>query len=299
MPASTTASRAASAKSSALVRSCLPNFVTPTPMTATRRIRTSWAERNVLSGSTLLRILPRRRGASQRGNLSCAAGARANVAARHRGGEPGVTMEDVLIVLLAVAAGLSLFVGLAQALDGRPQRVPLGRRAHALSPHHRPATTATPSPAPGPRGGRIFSDAAPATALRAAAVAEPEPVAAPEGEPVVLPEQMTMLEPVTARAAPEVASPAAVEPTPARPAPEQISLLEVETPARPAEPEPVAEKAETAAQALATVEAAEALGPAPAAADTEVPASAPVAAADLMGEAARLLKAGQYEALLA
>src|SRR5262245_52441236 len=199
MPASTTASRAASAKSSALVRSCLPNFVTPTPMTATRRIRTSWAERNLVNGSTLLRIVPRGWGASQRGNLSCAAGARANVAARHRGGEPGVTMEDVLIVLLAVASGLFLFVGLAQALDGRPRHVPLRRRAHALSPHHRPAATATPAAVPRPSVGRIFADAAPSTALRAAVVAEPEPVAAPE--PI---------------AAAEVDLPAAVDPTPAR-----------------------------------------------------------------------------------
>src|SRR6266849_6810753 len=38
MSASTMASAAASANSSALVRSCLPNLVIPTPITATRRI---------------------------------------------------------------------------------------------------------------------------------------------------------------------------------------------------------------------------------------------------------------------
>src|SRR4029079_5376776 len=41
-PASRMASDAASANSSALVRSCLPNLVTPTPITATRRIAVSF-----------------------------------------------------------------------------------------------------------------------------------------------------------------------------------------------------------------------------------------------------------------
>ena len=90
-----------------------------------------------------------------------------------------MTMEDLLIVLLAVASGLSLFVGLAQALDGRPRRIPLRRRAHALSLHHRPAAAAEPTAPSRPRAGRIFSDAAPATAVRAATVAEPPAVAAP------------------------------------------------------------------------------------------------------------------------
>jgi hypothetical protein len=186
-----------------------------------------------------------------------------------------VTMEDLLIVLLAVASGLSLFVGLAQALDGRPRRVSLRRRAHALSPHHRPAATTTPSAAPSPSAGRIFADAPPATALRAAVVAEPEPVAAPE--------PITVFEPAVERLGQaEGALPAAVEPTtPARPAPEQISLLDAPTdaPPRPAEPEPVAE----------TVEAAGA----------SEPVAEPAAAADLMGDAARLLKVGDHEGLLA
>lgn len=197
-----------------------------------------------------------------------------------------MTMEDLLIVLLAVASGLFLFVGLAQALDGRPRGVPLRRRAHALSPHHRPATTVTPSAAPRPSAGRIFADAAPATALRATVVAEPGPVAAPEPIPV--------------------------EPTPARPAPEQIALLEVpiDAPPRPAELEPVAETVEAAAAVeadvatrMAVVEQASASEsvaepePVSTAQTTATPAPAP--AADLMGEAAHLLKAGDHAGVLA
>lgn len=213
-----------------------------------------------------------------------------------------MTMEDLLIVLLAVASGLSLFVGLAQALDGRPRRVPLRRRAHALSPHHRPAATTTPSAAPRPSAGRTFTDAAPATALRAAVVAEPEPVAALE--------PIAAFEPVVAPAATEVALPAAAEPTiPARPAPEQISLLEVpiDAPPRPAEPELVAETVEGAAAdvsaRVAVVEQASASEPVaepePATAPQTTATSAPAAAADLMGEASRLLKAGDHAGLLA
>src|SRR5436309_9083340 len=43
-PASPSASTAASANSSAHVRSCLPNFVTPTPTTATLRMRPPFAQ---------------------------------------------------------------------------------------------------------------------------------------------------------------------------------------------------------------------------------------------------------------
>ena len=187
-----------------------------------------------------------------------------------------MTMEDVLIVLLAVASALSLFVGLAQALDGRPRRVPL-RRAHALSPHHRPAATAEPAASSRPRGGRIFSDAAPATALRTAPVAELESVAAPE---VVAP-------PAAAEARPQ----AAVEPTPARPLPEQAAT------------EPTAVEAETVVPALAAVEAEDAVAPPSPAVEAEPDVAARAAvtepATDLMGEAARLFMAGQYEGLLA
>ncbi|HTK93042.1 MAG TPA: hypothetical protein VL948_22605 [Verrucomicrobiae bacterium] len=200
-----------------------------------------------------------------------------------------MTMEEVLIVLLAVASALSLFVGLAQALDDRPRRIPLRRRAHALSPHRRPAT-AEPTVSSKPRGGRIFSDAAPATALRTAVVAELEPVIAPE---LVAPP-----------GAPEAPSPTAadvgpvaheVEPTVARPVSEQISLLETESAGAP---EPLAVEAERMAPAHA---AAEADAAAPAAVEPDVAARAALTepAADLVGEAARLFKAGQYEGLLA
>ena len=200
-----------------------------------------------------------------------------------------MTMEDVLIVLLAVASGLSLFVGLAQALDGRPRHVPPRRRAHALSPHHRPAATATPSPVPRPSAGRIFADAAPATALRAGVVAEP--VAAPE--PI---------------AAAEVDVPAAVDLRPTRPAPEQIALLEA--PSSFAEAEPADEKVEAAATVAADVAARlPVVGPASASEPVAAPApaspprpttvTARAAAPDLIEDAARLLKAGDHAGLLA
>jgi hypothetical protein len=200
-----------------------------------------------------------------------------------------VAMVDVLIVLLAVASGLSLFIGLAQALDGRPRRGRLHRRAHALSPHHRPTVAAVPA-APRPTGGRIFSDAAPATALRATVVAEPDPITTPAAEvaePIEAPELVAVPQPVAAPAMAELASTAAVATIPTRPAPEQIALLEVpvEVPPRPAESELEVEKREAAAEV-----------PGPAALDV---VAVPAAAADLVGEAARLLKAGDHEGLLA
>jgi hypothetical protein len=207
-------------------------------------------------------------------------------------------MEDVLIVLLAVASALSLFVGLAQALDGRSRRVPL-RRAHALSPHHRRAApAATPTEAPRARGGRIFSDAAPATAPRSATVAEPNPADVSGAL-------------AASDAAPNVA---AAEPPAARMEPEQISLLDVPAEApvsiepevaaieemeaeaeRIAVPEPV--RAAEPARAPEVVSMPESAEPEPMAAPLGAPA--PAAAADLVAEAAGLLKAGQHEALLA
>ena len=199
-----------------------------------------------------------------------------------------MTIEEVLIVLLAVASALFLFVGLAQALDGRPRRVPL-RRAHALSPHHRPAVPmAAPAEVSRARGGRIFSDAAPTTALRTAAAVEPESVTAP-----------------LAPAVSEVAAPAAMDEAPGRMEPDQISLLDmpVEAPPRLAAPEPVVEAPEAAAPG--PIEA-EIMAVEERAADPEPMAAAPTAAAvgtpaatDLVDEAVRLFKGGQYDALLA
>ena len=237
-----------------------------------------------------------------------------------------MTIEEVLIVLLAVASALFLFVGLAQALEGRPRRVPL-RRAHALSPHHRPAVpVAAPAEVSRARGGRIFADAAPDTALRTAAAVELEPVTTP-------------LAPTVSEVA---APPAAMDEAPGRMEPEQISLLDmpVEAPPHLAVPEPLVEAPPRLAAAEPVVEALEAATPGPMEAeimaveeraaepeplrvaeppgdperlaeaesphDPEPMAAAPTAASvgtplatDLVVEAVRLFKGGQYDALLA
>ena len=166
-------------------------------------------------------------------------------------------MEELLIVLLAVASGLSLFAGLAQALDGRPRRTRL-RRAHALSPHHRRAAAESRPPLSPARGARIFSEAAPASASRVDEVDEPVRPAGSE--------------------APLGDDPAAAAPL-ARVEPEQISLLDA--------PEPAAMPAALAMEPVAP----------------EPPLTEPVAVAsgapDLVAEAARMLRAGEHEALLA
>src|SRR5215475_8269606 len=132
--ASRIASAAASAKSSELVRSCLPNLVMPTPMTATRRIDPPTLGNDVSSHHDT-----RARGESSatgrppppRGTVRT-----------HEGSGDGVTLEEGLIALLAAVAGILLFVGLAQALDARPPR---RRRRRAVPRPEASATTSTPS----------------------------------------------------------------------------------------------------------------------------------------------------------
>src|SRR5215813_11524661 len=62
----------------------------------------------------------------------------------HEGSGEGVTLEEGLIALLAVVAGILLFVGLAQALDARPSR---RRRRRSVPPADASATLASAPPA--------------------------------------------------------------------------------------------------------------------------------------------------------
>src|SRR5215468_8793661 len=130
--ASRIASAAASAKSSELVRSCLPNFVMPTPMTATRRIDPPTFENDVS-----LHHDTRARGES---SATGRAPPPRGTVRTHEGSGEGVTLEEGLIALLAAVAGILLFVGLAQALDARPPR---RRRRRSV-----PGADASTTPAP-------------------------------------------------------------------------------------------------------------------------------------------------------
>src|SRR6266481_2155037 len=116
--ASPIASAAASAKSSALVRSCFPNLVTPTPMTATRRID---PPRHWIDVSTHHDTRAREESSA----TGRAPGHRDRV--RGHEGSAGVTLEEGLLALLAAAAGILLFVGLAHARGFPPPRFRLER----------------------------------------------------------------------------------------------------------------------------------------------------------------------------
>src|SRR6266536_1745052 len=115
--ASCIASAAASAKSSALVRSCFPNFVTPTPMMATRRIDPPghWVDVSTHHDT---------RAREESSATGRAPGHRDRV--RGHEGSVGVTLEEGLVALLAAVAGILLFVGLTQALES--PRLPRRRR---------------------------------------------------------------------------------------------------------------------------------------------------------------------------
>jgi tetratricopeptide (TPR) repeat protein len=93
-----------------------------------------------------------------------------------------VTLEDALILLLAAAAGVLLFLGLAQALDDRPPPAPTRRRRAVPAQRAAPGRP-RPEPVPAPAGPQAVIEAQPAAAGRdaaasAAAVAAPEPAAA-------------------------------------------------------------------------------------------------------------------------
>ncbi len=176
--------------------------------------------------------------------------------------------EEVLIFLLALASGLSLFVGLAQALDGRRAR-PSTWRAHAAPPARRQHAAEPRLAEPRGHGGRIYADAAPADAKPTGT--ESEALAAPAEEP-------------TPGGAPVPVRPVPAAEPPPRPGPRQISLLE---PPSEAVTEPVSQVVtEVASQAAAE--------PLP----METPSAAPVAPGDLVGGAMRLLRAGSHEELL-
>src|SRR4029450_11204077 len=109
--ASRIASAAASAKSSALVRSCFPNLVTPTPMMATRRIDPPRDGIDVSQHHDT-------RTQEESSATGRAPGPRDRV--RVHEGSVGVTLEEGLMAVLAAVAVILLFIGLAQALE--PQR---------------------------------------------------------------------------------------------------------------------------------------------------------------------------------
>lgn len=144
--------------------------------------------------------------------------------------------EEVLIFLLALASAVSLFVGLAQALDGRPQRLPT-RRAHAVSPHHRRHPVEGRTAEPRGRVTRVFS--APPGSL----------VDTVETSPRVEPEQISLLDP-----------PVEVVPPPAVSGEAAPDRREVEAPIVGAvEPPPAIEPVRTESEPTPTVVA----GPAP------------------------------------
>jgi hypothetical protein len=150
-----------------------------------------------------------------------------------------VNTEEVLIFLLALASGLSLFVGLAQALDGRPPRLPT-RRAHAASPHHRRHPVAGRTVEPRGRVTRVFS--APPGSV----------VATVETSPLVEPEQISLLDPPVE----EVVPPPAVSSEAATDRPEDEALTVVTV-----EPPPPIEAARTESEPAPTVAAVPAPDP--------------------------------------
>src|SRR5215471_20461506 len=207
--ASRIASAAASAKSSELVRSCLPNLVMPTPMTATRRI-----DPPTLGNDVSLHHDTRARGES---SATGRAPPPRGTVRTHEGSGDGVTLEEGLIALLAAAAGILLFVGLAQALDARPPR---RRRRRVVPRPEASATTASPStpmvtelaapriPYTGPERRRSLRPGSRARARPAPAVASPPPgpveSPAPEAAAVSAPMEEPPSIHVSAGAAPPV-----------------------------------------------------------------------------------------------
>jgi hypothetical protein len=241
-----------------------------------------------------------------------------------------VVTEEVLIFLLALASGVSLFIGLAQALDGRPRRVPL-RRAHALSPHSRSHPLPGRVAEPRPRGSSIFSppagspaagrmsdgDQSGGTAAAAAAVATgPEQLTLLETPPVP-PTAVGEAEPPAERAS-EAATDVTAEPQAKALAEAPVvaagSAIALEPPTlvplagEPTMVEPAAAETVSAASTpeppSVAPDAPEAVPPAApvAASTTEAPAArgpVPASPGELVHECARLLQAGSHGALLA
>jgi hypothetical protein len=221
-----------------------------------------------------------------------------------------VLTEEVLIFLLALASGLSLFIGLAQALDGRPRRIP-HRRAHAQSPHSRPHPLPARAAEPRTHGSRIFSP--PPGSAAADRTAEADRTAAAAAAAItVTPEQLTLIEAAPATVG-DAAPPLEGVPEPAaaaieRPVPEPA--LPEPIPVEPRAAEPVETERAIVSAAVApdpvplTREEPEALpgagaAPMPASPAATPPPSAPASPSDLVHECARLLQAGSHGALLA
>jgi hypothetical protein len=136
---------------------------------------------------------------------------------RIREGALDVSLDDILTLLLALVTGVLLFVGLAQALEGRPRRQPARRSPHL------------------PVGRRSFSAEERVLEHRArgARPAGSSPFATP---PPRVPEAPPPTGPL--------AEPTSARPEDERPVPEQIALLDAVPSVEPAmaspSPEPVA-----------------------------------------------------------
>lgn len=155
-----------------------------------------------------------------------------------------MSLDDILMLLLALVTGALLFVGLAQALEGRPRRrparrsphLPVGRRSFSAEERvleHR-ARGARPA------GSSPFATPPPPPVLEAPPPSWPlaEPTSAPPGLPL-----MTV----------SMAAPAEAE----GPVPEQIALLDVVPSVEPAgaspSPEPVATRLEPSPSTVSPV----------------------------------------------
>src|SRR5215467_12602595 len=103
IPASVIASAAACANSSALVRSCLPNLVTPTPITATRRMRPPQDQEWCGSAGTTHHTARPANGRGKRGR---------------RGTVGRMTVEEALLAAVGLVALVLLFLGLSDVLEG-------------------------------------------------------------------------------------------------------------------------------------------------------------------------------------
>src|SRR6266851_1299359 len=95
------------------MRSCLPNLVTPTPITATRRIQPP-PERWRDTAMAIMVCPPK---ASQEPLVGLTEPV---ITFEGHAGQARMTLEEGLVVVLALVAATLLFIGLAQALEARP-----------------------------------------------------------------------------------------------------------------------------------------------------------------------------------
>ena len=235
-----------------------------------------------------------------------------------------MSLTEILILLLALATGVLLFVGLAQALEGRPRQRP-GRRLPHLLPSRRSLSAeervlehrargarpgvspfATPPPPPVPEAPRAARFGAERSLAR---------TAAPSAAPVAVPGATAPPSATEDRPTPEQISLLDAAPSPESTAPEAPPLESPDSGAEPSlatsdsvAPPPVSTapvKEETVVAAPGAPIPEEAAAPVTASADARpaeprldepepVPAPAPAGLSPaLVAECARLLKSGQ------